>query len=97
MLQCLQHARCLRWLIQPAQVLNQHGNLQSRLNDLYRLAIDLFKPGPQALMPGHNPLQGTAQGRALNSALEIHTQADVVRLADTLHLGQKPQSFLGKR
>ena len=68
-----------------------------RRDPLYRLSIDENKGGAQRLMPDHDPIQRLAKGRTVQIALQPQTHGNVIGLADSLHLRQKPQPLLRKR
>ena len=66
------------------------GTLFRRGDPLHRLFIDKRECGAQCLMTNHYPVQCPAQGHPIQFTLQAQPDGNVISLAHSLHLRQKP-------
>src|ERR1017187_1575785 len=66
-------------------------------NPLHRRSFDKPERRTQCLVTRHDPVKRTAKRRPVQNTLQTQTKRNVIGLAYSLHLCQKPQPLLRKR
>src|SRR6185369_14885330 len=64
---------------------------------LHRFSVAKGESGAQHFMTNHDPVQRPTKSGAVEIALQMQAEWDVIRLAPPFHLPQKPQPLLRKR
>ena len=64
---------------------------------LHRFSVVQGETGAQHFMTNHYPVQRPMKSRAVEIALQMQAERDVIRRAPPFHLPQEPQPLLRKR